>query len=755
MNINVTKRNGKVVPYEAEKINESVEWACEGLDTVSASNVALQAQYHLYDKIPTSQIQKALVDAAVDLTTLDNPDYAIVAGRLLISDIRKHVYGQFEPIDFYQHIYENVSLGKYDKDIMVKYTKEEIEELEKHIDHDRDLDLTHASVMTWEKKYLVKNKVTGTIYESPQYALMLIGMCLHEDEEQERIKKVVDFYHAVSLQKLSLPSPIMAGVRTPTRQFSSCTLIDAGDNLDSINAAGNAIVKYASKRAGIGINGGRLRALGSPIRGGEVSHTGAINFYKKWQGDLHSCSQGGLRTTAATLFYPWWHLEVESLLVLKNNKGTESNRVRHLDYGIQLNRLFYKRYMEGKDLSLFSTSDVGNLYELFFKDQDEFEKMYEALENDNRIRRKTIKAVDLMNLLANERAATGRIYIHNVDHTNDYGAFDKSKAPVYMSNLCVEITLPTTPLQNINDGADTDAEIALCTLAAYNLGNIESLDELEELALIAIRALDNLLNYQDYPVAAAEKNKLRRTLGVGVINYSYYLAKNHVKLSDGSANNLTHRTFEAIQYYSIKASALLAKERGACEWFGDTKYSQGIMPIDNYKADVDNLHTEQLHCDWDALRELVAEYGMRNSTLTALMPAETSAIISNATNGIEPQRAPLAVKASKDGSFKIIVPDYQNLKDWYEFAWDLPNNIGYLSNVAIMGKFIDMAASLNTNYDPKKYADKKVPMKEIIRDIFFVYKHGLKTMYYHNTRDGRGEDEEDSDDGCSSGACKI
>ncbi len=546
----------------------------------------------------------------------------------------------------------------------------------------------------------------------------------------------------------------MSGVRTPTRQFSSCVLIECDDSLDSINATASSIVRYVSQRAGIGINAGRIRGLGSPIRGGEAFHTGCIPFYKYFQTAVKCCSQGGVRGGAATLFYPLWHTEVESLLVLKNNRGVEENRVRHMDYGVQINKLMYQRLIKGGDITLFSPSDAPGLYDAFFADQDKFEALYVKYEQDPAIRKKTLKAVDLFSLMMQERAGTGRIYIQNVDHCNTHSPFDPSVAPVRQSNLCLEIALPTKPLNNIDDES---GEIALCTLSAFNLGAIEKLEDLEEMANLAVRALDALLDYQDYPIAAAKKGSMgRRTLGIGVINYAYYLAKNGARYSDGSGLALTHRTFEAIQYYLLKASVQLAREFGPCPLFGETTYAQGILPIDTYKKDLDVLCNEPLHLDWESLREEIKSVGLRNSTLTALMPSETSSQISNATNGIEPPRGLVSVKASKDGILKQVVPEYDRLKDQYELLWKQPSVDGYLQLVGIMQKFVDQAISANTNYDPARFEGNKVPMKQLLKDLLTAYKYGLKTLYYHNTRDGADDAQTDlQDDGCAGGACKI
>ncbi len=748
----VTKRDGRKEPLDLEKIHRVITWAAEGLEDVSVSEVELRAHIQFYDGITTSEIHETIIKSAADLISEKAPDYQHLAARLAIFHLRKKAFGRFTPPSLFEHVNKMVRAGRYDKHLLEDYTKEEFEALDKVIDHDRDMNFSYAAVKQLEGKYLVQNRVTGELYESPQFIYMLVPMCLFANYPKEtRLDYIKRFYEAASTFKLSLPTPIMSGVRTPTRQFSSCVLIECDDSLDSINATAASIVKYVSQRAGIGVNIGRIRALGSPIRGGEAFHTGLIPFIKHFQTAVKSCSQGGVRGGAATLFYPIWHLEVESLLVLKNNRGVEENRARHLDYGVQINRLMYKRLIDGSEITLFSPSDVPGLYDAFFNDQDEFERLYTIYEADPNIRKKTLKAIDLFTMLAQERAQTGRIYVQNVDHCNTHSAFDEHTAPIRQSNLCMEITLPTAPL---NDVHDENGEIALCTLSAFNLGALENLDELENLADLIVRALDALLDYQDYPIEAARRGSLnRRTLGVGVTNLAYYLAKNGARYSDGSGNDLIHRTFEAIQYHLIRASVNLAKEYGPAPWFDQTKYAQGILPIDTYKKEVDNLTSEPLHCDWEALREEIKQHGMRNSTLTALMPCETSSQITNSTNGIEPPRGYVSVKASKDGILKQVVPEFKTLRDNYELLWQIPNNKGYLDLVAIMQKFVDQAISANTNYDPSRFPDEKVPIKAILKDILYAYKHGVKTLYYHNTRDGMNDAQED--DGCAGGACKL
>ncbi|WP_018986433.1 class 1a ribonucleoside-diphosphate reductase subunit alpha [Methylophilus methylotrophus] len=750
-----TKRDGRKEPINLDKIHRVIDWAAQGLNNVSVSQVELRSHIQFYDGIRTDDIHETIIKSAADLISEETPDYQYLAARLSIFHLRKIAYGQFEPPHLFDHVTKLVDLGKYDKHLLSDYSREEFDTLNGYIDHWRDLNFSYAAVKQLEGKYLVQNRVTKKIYESPQFLYILVAMSLFANYKgQTRLDLIKRFYDAVSTFKISLPTPIMSGVRTPTRQFSSCVLIECDDSLDSINATSSAIVKYVSQRAGIGVNAGRIRALGSEIRGGEAQHTGCLPFYKLFQSAVKSCSQGGVRGGAATLFYPLWHLEVESLLVLKNNRGVEENRVRHLDYGVQINRLMYQRLIKGQNITLFSPHDVPGMYDAFFADQDEFERLYTQYEADDSIRKRTMPAVDLFSLMMQERAGTGRIYIQNVDHCNTHSPFDPSVAPVRQSNLCMEIALPTHPLNDIND---EEGEIALCTLSAFNLGALESLDELEGLADLVVRALDALLEYQDYPVKAAlNATNKRRSLGVGVINYAYYLAKNGTSYTDDAALGLTHRTFEAIQYYLLKASVQLAREFGPCGAFNETTYAKGILPIDTYKKDLDAVCSEPLLLDWESLRKEIQKDGLRNSTLTALMPSETSSQIANATNGIEPPRGLVSVKQSKDGILRQVVPEIERLRDQYQLLWKIPSNDGYLKLVGIMQKFVDQSISANTNYDPTRFEGGRVPMKQLLKDLLQVYKLGIKTLYYHNTRDGATEGgTEAEDDGCASGACKI
>lgn len=751
----VTKRDGRTEPINLDKIHRVVDWAAEGLSNVSVSQVELRSHIQFYNGIRTSDIHETIIKSAADLISEDTPDYQYLAARLAIFHLRKIAFGQFEPPSLFDHVTLQTKEGRYDPHLLHDYTRAEFDELDAHLDHWRDMNFSYGAVKQLEGKYLIQNRVTKRIYESPQFLYMLVAMCLFARYPADtRLSFIKRFYDAVSQFKISLPTPIMAGVRTPTRQFSSCVLIECDDSLDSINATTSAIVRYVSQRAGIGINGGRIRAVGSEIRGGEAQHTGCLPFFKMFQAAVKSCSQGGVRGGAATLFYPMWHLEVETLLVLKNNRGVEENRIRHLDYGVQINRLLYQRLIKGSHITLFSPHDVPGLYEAFFADQDEFERLYEMYEQDPAIRKRSLPAVELFSLLMQERASTGRIYIQNVDHCNTHSPFQADRAPVRQSNLCMEIALPTKPLNDLND---PEGEIALCTLSAFNLGALESLDELDGLAELIVRALDALLDYQDYPVKAAlNATNKRRSLGVGVINYAYYLAKNGTRYSDPAALGLTHRTFEAIQYYLLKASVQLSREYGPCDAFDETTYAAGLLPTDTYKKDVDGICNEPLHLDWEALRADIVKHGLRNSTLTALMPSETSSQIANATNGIEPPRGLVSVKQSKDGILRQVVPEFEKYKDQYELLWQMPGNDDYLKLVGVMQKFVDQSISANTNYDPQRFEGGRVPMKQLLKDLLLAYKYGVKTLYYHNTRDGADDSHgEVEDDGCAGGACKI
>jgi len=751
--INVIKRDGSKELLNIDKFHKVVGWACEDITGVSQSEIELKSHIQFYNNIESSDIQETLIKAAAELITEEYPNYQYVAGRLINYHLRKMVYKGYDPIPagLHAHIETVVEEGYYDKNLLELYTKEEWDAIEKFIVHDRDYNLTYAAMEQWRGKYLVKNRVTNKFYETPQVAYILIAATLFSGyPKEERLKWVKDYYDSISQFIISLPTPIMAGVRTDQRQYSSCVLIESDDSLDSINATSSAIVKYVSQKAGIGIGAGSIRALGSPIRGGAATHTGVIPFYKLFQSSVRSCSQGGVRGGAATLYYPIWHYEVEDLLVLKNNKGTEDNRIRHLDYGVQFNKVFYERLLNNEDITLFSPSDVPELCEIFFTDVDKFRELYEAAERKTSIRKKKIPAKELFSAFMQERKDTGRIYLMNVDHANDHGAFVKEAAPIRQSNLCCEINLPTKPLQSI---MDEEGEISLCTLSAINWGLIKSPEDFEKPCTLAVRALDALLDYQDYPVLAAERSTMnRRPLGIGIINFAYWLAKNDTSYQDPNLE-LIDEYAEAWSYYLIKASVDLAEEKAPCQLAPQTQYFHGRMPNDTYKKDVDELVKHKERMPWDDLRLQAKRYGIRNSTLMALMPAETSAQISNSTNGIEPVRSYITIKQSKDGILKQVVPEYRKLKNKYDLLWDQQSPEGYLKIMAVLQKYIDQGISVNTSYNPQFYEDDKIPMSEMLRHMIQFYKYGGKQLYYFNTYDGAGEINIEDEEDCDS--CKI
>ena len=735
--IQVIKRSGGKDTLDLEKLHKVVFHACSDINGVSPSEVEIKSSLQFYNGITSSEIQETLIKSAADLISEETPNYQWVAGRLIVYHLRKMVYGDYDPWPLLDIVRRNVEEGWYDPALLEDYTQDEWNELNNYVKHDRDENFTYAAMEQFRGKYLVQNRVTNEIKETPQVAYMLIAATLFADYPKEtRMRWVKDYYDAVSNFYISLPTPVMAGVRTPQRQFSSCVLIESDDSLDSINATTSSIVKYVSQKAGIGIGAGSIRALGSPIRKGDAYHTGVIPFYKMFQSATRSCSQGGVRNGAATLYYTIWHYEVEDLLVLKNNKGTEENRVRQMDYGVQFNKLFYERLISNGQITLFSPSDVPGLYEAFFADQDKFREIYERAERNTKLRKKTISATELFSQFMEERKNTGRIYLQNVDNANEHGSFKPELAPIRQSNLCAEIDLPTKPLTDFNDD---EGEIALCTLSAINWGNIKKPEDFAKPCELAVRGLDALLSYQNYPVKAAERATAgRRPLGVGIINLAYWMAKNGMTYSNPDLEMID--TFaEAWSYYLIKASADLAVEQGACLWNNETKYSDGITPNQTYKTDVDELVPHKERMPWRELREQLKATGIRNSTLMALMPAETSAQISNATNGIEPPRSLVSVKQSKHGILKQVVPGIHHLKNKYELLWDQRSPEGYMTIMAILQKYIDQGISVNTSYNPVFYEDEKISMSEMLRHLMIFYKYGGKQLYYFNTYDGQGE----------------
>ena len=728
--LKVQKRNGSIESIDLDKMHVMVDEACKGLAGVSASQVEMQSGIQFYDGITTGEIQEILIRSASDLIDLEHPNYQFVAARLLLFAVRKQLYGKMQELPpLEQHIYECVNAEVYDKQIFDKYSKEDIDKANSFIDHHRDYLFTYAGLRQVVDKYLVQDRSGGGVYETPQFMYMMIALTIFAEYPKEtRLSYVKRYYDAISKHKINIPTPIMAGVRTPLRQFASCVLVDVDDSLDSIFSSDMAIGRYVAQRAGIGINAGRIRGINSKIRGGEVQHTGVVPFLKKFEATVRCCTQNGIRGGSATVHFPIWHQEIQDILVLKNNKGTEDNRVRKLDYSIQISKLFYERFIQDSEITLFSPHDVPGLYDAF--GTDKFDDLYSEYENNSSIPSKTVKAQELILSLLKERAETGRIYIMNIDHCNSHSSF---KDKVEMSNLCQEITLPTYPLQHIDD---PNGEIALCILSAINVGKVKSDEELEDLCDLSVRGLDELIDYQKYPVIAAEiGTKARRSLGVGFIGLAHYLAKLGHKYDSQGAWDAVHGLAESFQYYLLKSSNQLAKEKGHCEYFGRTKYADGILPIDTYKEDVDEISSIALQHDWEALRASILKYGLRHSTLSAQMPSESSSVVSNATNGIEPPRGFLSIKKSKKGPLKQIVPQYATLKNNYTLLWDMLSNTGYINIVAVMQKFFDQAISGNWSYNPENYPDNEVPVSVMANDFLTTYKYGWKTSYYQNTYD--------------------
>ena len=732
---NVKKRNGSIEPLNLEKLHRMVESACKGLSGVSASQVEIQSGIQFYNGITTDEIQKILVRSASDLIDLDHPNYQFVAARLLLSGLRKQLIGgRWDHPTLLDQIKKCVELGVYDGDVLKNYTEEELNTIGEWVDHDRDLLFTYAGLRQVVDKYLVQDRSSGEIYETPQFMYIMIAITIFANYSKDsRLSYIRNYYNAISKHKLNIPTPIMGGVRTPLRQFASCVLVDVDDTLDSIFSSDMAIGKYVAQRAGIGINAGRIRGINAKIRGGEVQHTGVVPFLKKFEATVRCCTQNGIRGGSATVHFPIWHQEIQDIIVLKNNKGTEDNRVRKLDYSIQLSKLFYERFIENKEITLFSPHDVPNLYDSFGTEL--FDELYCTYESDESIPKVRIGAQELFLNLLKERAETGRIYLMNIDHCNTHSSF---KDKVNMSNLCQEITLPTDPINHIDDEG---GEIALCILSAINVGKIKHLDEMEELCDLAVRGLEELIDYQGYPVRAAERaTKARRSLGVGFIGLAHYLAKIGCKYGDPKALQSVHDLTESFQYYLLKASNEIAKEKGACEAFSHTKYSDGILPIDTYKKDVDELVPNNLTYDWETLRTSILQHGLRHSTLSAQMPSESSSVVSNATNGVEPPRGYLSIKKSKKGPLKQVVPQYTYLKNNYTLLWDMESNQGYIKILAVMQKFFDQAISGNWSYNPENYPDNEVPVSVMAQDLLTTYKYGWKTSYYQNTYDQKGDD---------------
>lgn len=756
---NVIKRNGSTESFNPEKIHRVLYWACNDINGVSISEIEMKANVQLYDEINTDDIHELLIKSTADLITEDSPNYQYVAARLINYKLRKNVYGHYDRWSLKDIIDHNIKEKVYDDDIVNKYNYDEINVLDSFIKDDRDNDFTYAAMEQWREKYLVQQRGKGVYYETPQIAYMMVAATLFSNYPKDtRLSYVKKYYDAISQFYISLPTPIMAGLRTPTRQFSSCVLIESGDSLDSINATASAVVNYISRKAGIGLGVGSIRAEGSKIRNGDVVHTGIIPFLKYFQAAVKSCSQGGVRGGAATAHFPMWHREFENLLVLKNNKGTEETRVRQLDYSVQINKLMYERLISGGNITFFSPSDVPGLYDTFFSDQDKFKELYEKYERSKSIEKITRPAIDVFSDLLQERKETGRIYVQHIDHVNSHGSFVPELAPIRMSNLCQEIALPTVPMDNVVE----NGEIALCTLSALNWGLFKKPEDMEPYCDLAVRGLDELLSYQDYPVKAAETSTVKyRPLGIGIINLAFFLAKRGLTYSDPDALKVIDEYAEAWSYYLIKSSVAISKEFGSCD-LDAVRYNKGIFPIDTYKKEVDELTLPTMKMDWEWLREEAKIHGVRNATLMALMPAETSAQISNSTNGIEPVRSLVSYKQSKNGVLAQVVPEIHRLKNKYDLLWDQKSPEGYIKIAAVLQRYIDQSISVNTSYNPAHYEDNELPFSELLRDLISTYRYGLKNLYYFNTNDGATDEMKEyekplpdlaEEDDCDS--CKI
>ena len=735
--INVIKRGtrGKE-PLNIEKIHDMVEYAVEDIKGVSSSQVEMTSGLQFYDGMTTDEIQQILIKSAADLISLENPNYQYVAARLLLYSLRKQVIDKlWDHPHIYEHVKKGVEKKVYDENILKWYDKKDFDRMENWINHERDYTFTYAGLRQVIDKYLVQDRSNGEVFETPQFMYMMIAATVFAQyPKTKRMSYVKKYYDAISQFKINIPTPVMAGVRTPIRQYASCVLVDVDDTLGSIFSSDMAIGRYVAQRAGIGINAGRIRGINARIRGGEVQHTGVIPFLKKFEATVKCCTQNGVRGGSATVHFPIWHQEIEDIVVLKNNKGTEDNRVRKLDYSIQISKLFYERFIQEEEITLFSPHEVPELYEAW--GTPEFDDLYERAERKTSVKKKKVSAQVLFGDILKERAETGRIYIMNIDHCNSHSSF---KDLIRMSNLCQEITLPTDPIDHI----DGDGEVALCILSAINVGTIDKRDELENLCDLAVRSLDEIIDHQQYPVRAAEiSTKARRSLGIGYIGLAHYLAKKGYNYDQKLAWRQVDKLTEAFQYYLLKASNEVAKEKGPCDYFHKTKYSDGILPIDTYKKEVDEIVNRNLTYDWESLRKEIKESGLRHSTLSAQMPSESSSVVSNATNGIEPPRDYLSVKKSKKGPLKQVVPDYKRLKNNYTLLWDMKSNEGYINVVAVMQKYFDQAISGNWSYNPENYEDNQVPVSVMAQDLLTTYRLGWKTSYYQNTYDAKKDVDE-------------
>ena len=736
--ITVVKRTGERVPLDIAKIQRQVAHDCRGIDGVSPSMIEIKAQIELHDGMTTKTIDELLLKAMVDLIDetenpeINNVNYQYVAGRQKVSMLRKEVYGEYAPPRLYEIVKKNIADGMYTKELLDWYTEDEWNIIDLFIDHAKDESYTYAAIAQLAEKYLVQNRATGKIYETPQvrYAVAA-ATAFHNEPKEARLKYVKEYYECASDGHFTLATPVLAGLGTTTKQFSSCVLISSDDTLDSIFAAGEMMAKYASKRAGIGLEIGRIRPLGAPIRNGEIKHTGMIPFLKKWFADLRSCSQGGIRNASCTVTFPVWHYQFDDLIVLKNNQGTDEVRVRQMDYSVVVNKMFWNRYKNGEMISLFDPAEVPDLYEAFYRDSDEFEKLYTKYEQDKTKKKKVVSADAIFKGgILKERTDTGRIYLVNIDNVINQGPFDTKLDPIYQSNLCQEILLPTKPFQRIED---PEGRIALCTLGSINWGAFRNPQEMRKACRVLVRSLSNLLQYQDFlSIQSKLANDDFEPLGVGITNLAYWHARKSFKYGETEALAEVKRWMEHQAYYLTEMSVELAKDRGACKRSEYTYYGKGVFPWERRAKGVNELtdFTPSANLDWEGLRVRLLQYGIRNATLMAVAPVESSSVVLNSTNGIEMPMEMISVKESKAGSFVQVVPEYKRLKNRYQLMWDQKDCIDYLKTACVLSAYIDQSLSTNTFYNPANYEAGKVPGTLIAKNLMLAYKWGLKTVYY-------------------------
>lgn len=746
----VIKRDGEQENFNIEKINKVIRWAIEGIEGVSLSDIEINAKLNLRDKITTKEIHQVIIESAANLININTPNYQYVAGRLLNYQLRKDVWGGKHAPRLIDVINNGIKLGIYDSIILEKYTELEINKIGEFIDHDRDFIFTYAGIKQLCDKYLIKNRVTDIIYETPQFAYVLISAYSFANyPKNNRLEYVRRFYNAISKHKINLPTPIMAGVRTRSKSYASCCLIGVDDNKESITASGTAISIATASRCGIGIDVSRIRAIGAPVKNGEVVHTGVIPFLKIYEASVKAWQQNGLRGGSATTNIQWWHYEIDDVVVLKNNAGTDDNRVRKLDYTIGMSKLFYDRVLKNENVTLFSPHEVPHLFDAW--GTPKFNKVYEECEQDRKIKmKKKISARKLFSLIVKERVETGRIYILNVDNANEHSSWSDK---ITMSNLCTEVIHPTIPLKDFHD---KDAEIGMCILSAINMLEIRDWNDLQKTCDLAVRFLEEIIDIQDYFNEAAKNfASKRRSLGIGITNLAAFLAKNQLSFNSKAALNLIDEWVEHFQYYLLQSSVQLAKERGKCEKYENTKYAKGKLPVDTFKKKAEELTKRRYSLDWELLREEIKTHGLRHSTLSCCMPCESSSVIQSSTNGVEPVRSLITFKTSKMGKLPVLVPGVGKYHLFYDLAYDFKDNTGLININAVIQKYMDMAISTNLYYNYKHYENNILPDSKVMKEIMYAYSVGLISLYYNNTDDGDVEQLTSQENDCSSGACKL